>query len=61
MMAECFIIKFWQTDMSRKEKKFLKDIWVWLRTVQNLTVEEADLAMMLSVDEYDALIESGAE
>ena len=60
MMAECFIIKFWQTDMSRKEKKFLKDIWVWLRTVQNLTVEEADLAMMLSVDEYDALIESGA-
>ena len=47
--------------MSRKEKKFLKDIWVWLRTVQNLTVEEADLAMMLSVDEYDALIESGAE
>jgi hypothetical protein len=47
--------------MSKSDKAFLKKIWVWLRIDQGLSVEEADLAMMLSVEEYDELIDGGAE
>lgn len=42
--------------MSRQHKTFLKKTWIWLRTDQGLSVQEADLAMMLTVEEYDTLI-----
>ena len=56
-MAEFCIIKYWQIDMTRKDKAFLKKIWVWLRTDQGLTIAQAEKAMDLDVEEFDALID----
>jgi hypothetical protein len=46
--------------MSKKEKSYLLKVWTWLRTEQGLTLEQAEQAMNLSVEEYDALIDGGA-
>ena len=56
-MAEFCIIKCWQIDMTKKDKTFLKKIWIWLRTDQGLTIAQAEKAMNLDVEEFDALID----
>lgn len=56
-MAEFCIIKYWQIDMAKKDKTFLKKIWIWLRTDQGLTIAQAEKAMNLDVEEFDALID----
>jgi hypothetical protein len=45
--------------MSKKETTFLIRTWNWLRS-QGYTISDADKAMNLTVEEYDALIDRGA-
>lgn len=47
--------------MSKQDLALLLKTWKQLRGVQNLTIEQAILAMNLSVHEYDELIEAGAK